>query len=63
MRANLPVGDNLQSHVGTGEVVFTLQQPVSFNPVRLLLNPFNSLAYLVGNGPLGSHTALVGNGP
>jgi hypothetical protein len=53
VRADLPVGQNLQSHVGTGEVVFTLQEAVSYNPVRLLLNPLNSLAYLVGEGPLG----------
>jgi hypothetical protein len=47
------VGDNLQSHVGTGEMVFSLDEPVSYNPLRLLLNPLNSLAYLEGEGPLG----------
>ena len=57
VRADLPVGDNLQSHVGTGEVAFTLQQPVSFNPLRLLLNPLNILAYLLGGGPLGRRSS------
>ncbi len=51
--ADLPVGENMQSHVGTGEIVFTLEEAVSFNPVRLFLNPLNTLAYLKGEGPLG----------
>ena len=68
--SDLPVGQNMQSHVGTGEVsllivlkgflyketlvqvVFTLKEPVSFNPLRLFLNPVNILAYLGGRGPL-----------
>jgi hypothetical protein len=53
VRADLPVGENLQSHVGTAEVAFVLEEPVSFNPFRLLLNPFNTLAYLMGQGFLG----------
>ena len=36
--ADLPVGQNMQSHVGTGEAVFTLEEPVSFNPVRIFTN-------------------------
>jgi choline dehydrogenase len=31
--ADLPVRQNMQSHVGTGEAVFTLEEPVSFNPI------------------------------
>lgn len=32
--ADLPVGYNLQSHVGTGEVAFTLKEKVSYSPLR-----------------------------
>merc|ERR1712008_360210 len=43
---NLPgVGQNLQSHVGTGELIFTVDKPVSFNPLRLATNPVNLLNY------------------
>jgi len=51
---NLPgVGQNLQSHVGTGELIFTVDKPVSFNPLRLATNPVNLLNYfLFGEGPL-----------
>ena len=51
---NLPgVGQNLQSHVGTGELIFTVDKPVSFNPLRLATNPVNLINYfLFGEGPL-----------
>ena len=32
--ADLPVGYNLQSHVGTGEMAFMLRDKVSYNPIR-----------------------------
>ena len=58
--ADLPVGQSLQSHVGVGEVVFTLSQPVSFNPLRLLTNPLNLLAYIRGQGPLAAVSGFEG---
>ncbi len=49
------VGNNMQSHVGVGEVIYTLKAPVAYNPVRLALNPGNYLTYLFnGDGPLSS---------
>jgi len=51
---HLAVGENLQSHVGTGEVVFLVDKPVSFNP-RLFFNPLNLLSYITGAGPLGAN--------
>jgi choline dehydrogenase-like flavoprotein len=53
---NLPgVGGNLQSHIGVGEVIFTVTKPVSFNPLRIVMNPLNFWDYMVsGTGPLSS---------
>jgi len=59
---DLPVGENMQSHVGTGELVFTLEQPVSFNPVRIFTNPLNILSYVWGEGPLGAVSGFDGVG-
>jgi len=61
VRADLPVGQNMQSHVSTGEVVFMLEEPVSYNPGRIFRNPLNILAYLRGEGPL-STTPFIGTG-
>ena len=58
--ADLPVGENMQSHVGTGDVVFTLTAPVSFNPLRLFTNPLNLLAYWRGEGPLAAVSGFEG---
>ena len=58
--ADLPVGENMQSHVGTGDVVFTLNAPVSFNPLRLFTNPLNLLAYWRGEGPLAAVSGFEG---
>jgi len=58
--ADLPVGQNMQSHVGTGEAVFTLEEKVSFNPLRLFANPINLLAYIRGEGPLASVSGFEG---
>jgi hypothetical protein len=38
---------NMQSHVGTGEAVLTLEEPESFNPIRIFTNPLNILSYLL----------------
>jgi len=58
--ADLPVGQNMQSHVGTGEVVFRLEEPVSFNPIRIFTNPLNILSYVRGEGPLGTVSGFEG---
>jgi hypothetical protein len=39
VRADLPVGKSLQSHVGTGEVVFSVKKKVSYDPRRYFTNP------------------------
>jgi len=62
VHADLPVGQNMQSHVGTGEAVFTLEQPVSFNPIRIFTNPLNIISYLRGEGPLGAVSGFEGMG-
>ena len=47
------VGKNLQCHVGTGEVIFTVDKPAASNPLRVFTNPLNLLDYFLnGNGPL-----------
>ena len=57
------VGNNLQSHVGTGDVIFTLREPVSFNVLRLYLNPLNLISYLTQReGPLSAVTGFDGMG-
>ena len=57
------VGNNLQSQVGTGEVIFTLRDPVSFNPFRLYLNPLNLVSYLARkDGPLSGVSGFDGVG-
>ena len=57
------VGKNLQSHVGTGDVIFTLKEPVSFNPFRLYLNPLNLIDYFIRRkGPLSGVSGFDGIG-
>ena len=57
------VGQNLQSQVGTGDVIFTLESPVSFNAFRILLNPANLINYLVNKeGPLSGVSGFDGLG-
>ena len=58
--ADLPVGQNMRSHVGTGEVAFRLSEPVSFNPLRIYSNPLNLLSYLAGRGPLAAVSGFEG---
>ena len=40
--------------------MFTLARPVSYNPLRLLANPLNLLAYLAGRGPLAAVSGFEG---
>jgi hypothetical protein len=48
VRADLPVGKSLQSHVGTGEVVFSVKKKVSYDPRRYLTNPgVNVIKYFI----------------
>jgi len=58
------VGKNLQSQVGVGQLIYTLDQPVSYNPLRLYLNPFPALfSYLTDRtGPLAGVSGFDGLG-
>ena len=51
---NPAVGRNMQSQVGMGQLIYTVDKPVSYNPLRLFSNPFPPLrAYIKdGSGPL-----------
>ena len=60
--ADLPVGQNMRSHVGTGEVAFTVKDPVAFNPLRIYINPLNILSYLARRGPLAAVSGFEGMG-
>jgi len=40
---NPAVGRNMQSQVGVGQLIYTLDEPVSYNPLRLFINPFPAL--------------------
>jgi choline dehydrogenase-like flavoprotein len=52
LHSNLPVGQNMQDHYGTGALTFTLDQPVSFVQTRVENMP-SVLKYAVfGTGPL-----------
>jgi choline dehydrogenase-like flavoprotein len=64
--ADLQVGKSMQSHVGTGEIVFTIKKPVSFDPLRYARNPGkNIIPYFTrrGEGPLSSSAGFesIGN--
>lgn len=66
VKVNLPVGKSLQSHVGTGEIQFTVKKPVAFNTNRHILNIQRSLIPYItrrGEGPLGSPAGVevIGN--
>ena len=57
------VGQNLQSQVGTGDVIFTLESPVSYYPLRVALNPLNLINYLVNKeGPFSGVSGFDGLG-
>jgi hypothetical protein len=66
VKADLAVGKSLQSHVGTGEVIFTVSKKVSYDPIRFIGNPGKYvLPYFTrkGEGPLGSPAGFdaIGN--
>lgn len=49
----MPVGDNVQSHISTSEVIFTLEESgLAGNPIRDLTNMNNFIQYLNGRGRL-----------
>ena len=56
VHSDLPVGYNMQSHVGTGEMIFTVDKPHQvMNPLKQFVDPMNMLKYLIsGTGPLAS---------
>ena len=57
------VGQNLQSQVGTGDVIFTLKSPVSYYPLRVALNPANLINYVVNkDGPFSGVSGFDGLG-
>jgi len=61
---NPAVGQNLQSQVGVGQLIFTVEKPVSYNLIRLFLNPFPALFSYVkdGTGPLAGVSGFDGLG-
>ena len=66
VKVDLPVGKSLQSHVGTGEIVFTVKKQVSYDPMRYFTNPGKYvLPYFTnkGEGPLSSAAGFdaIGN--
>ena len=66
VRVNLAVGKSLQSHVGTGEIQFTVREPVAYNIYRYIQNPGKYiLPYFTrkGEGPLSSPAGVdvIGN--
>lgn len=66
VRVNLAVGKSLQSHVGTGEIQFTVREPVAYNVYRYIQNPGKYiLPYFTrrGEGPLASPAGVdvIGN--
>ena len=48
VKVDLPVGKSLQSHVGTGEIAFTVKQKVSYDPIKCVnvINVFIFVFYL-----------------
>ena len=49
---DLPVGENLQDHYGTGALTFTLRQPVSLVQTRYENIPAVLKYAIFGSGPL-----------
>ena len=60
---DLPVGRNMQSHVGLTEPTFTLEESVAFSLIADLTNPLNFVKYaLWGEGPFRKPAAYEGSG-
>ena len=56
---DLPVGYGLQVPIGIGEMVYTVQEPITLNFLTDFTNPVNILSVLKGQGPL---TSVIGEG-
>ena len=66
VKADLQVGKSLQSHVGVGEIIFTVKKQASYDPMRFIGNPGKYVfPYFTrhGAGPLGSPAGFdaIGN--
>jgi choline dehydrogenase-like flavoprotein len=59
VRADLPVGKSLQSHVGTGEVVFSVKKKVSYDPRRYFTNPGVNVIFNVLSSSLSIGTIML----
>ena len=63
VEVDLPVGRNMQSHVGLMEPTFTVEERVSFSLFADLANPLNYVKYaLWGEGPFRKPSAYEGSG-
>jgi choline dehydrogenase len=53
VKVDLPVGKNMQSHVGISETTFLVKEPITFRPLLYAANPYGYWQYLTtGRGPL-----------
>ena len=63
VKRDLPVGYGLQSHIGTLDLAYTVDEPTSFAVLRLFTNPLSFLQYcLFGTGPFASTSGFEGVG-
>ena len=63
VKVNLPVGRNMQSHIGLAEPTFTLEENVAFSLIADLANPLNYVKYaLWGEGAFRKPVAYEGSG-
>ena len=60
---DLPVGRNMQSHIGLAEPTFTLEESVAFSLAADLSNPLNYVKYAIwGEGPFRKPAAYEASG-
>jgi choline dehydrogenase-like flavoprotein len=53
LKLDLPVGQNMQSHIGISETIFIVDDPITFQPFFEAANPINVYKYLTrGTGVL-----------
>ena len=63
VKKDLPVGYNLQSHIGTLDLAYTVEEPVSFQVSRLFTNPLTFIQYILfGTGALAGTVGIEGLG-
>ena len=63
VKRDLPVGYNLQSHIGTLDLAYTVEEPVSFQVLRLFTNPLTFFQYIFfGTGAFSGTTGFEGLG-